>query len=175
LVSLHIFEQKYRDLLADLESNNLTFGILYANDDNPEYLGGLVQLDKVVKRYPTGESDIIVRCMGTFKLIKFFENYQDRLYAGGEIIELDISDGEPVDTSLKALYNDYHQTLRGYKLTDITLDYVANNMGLHLSDKVKYLSLGTMQKRQKFLKTRIKFQKFLLEQEKKSSGSFHLN
>ncbi len=64
MIPLHIFEPRYRQLLEDAEVKDIAFGIYYNQASNTEKLGSLVKLESVIKRYQTGESDIIVKCIG---------------------------------------------------------------------------------------------------------------
>ena len=65
---LHIFEPRYRQLLEDVEQEGIDFGIYYKSDENKSSIGSKMELVRVVKRYETGESDILVRCTGLFYL-----------------------------------------------------------------------------------------------------------
>ncbi len=61
LVPLHIFEPRYKQLLEDAENADIHFGIYFNNTINEEKIGSLMKLESVIKRYPRGESDIIVK------------------------------------------------------------------------------------------------------------------
>ena len=60
VVMLHIFEDRYKELLKDVEETNMSFGIYYQNDLNTSNLGTMVDLKEVHKRYEGGELDISV-------------------------------------------------------------------------------------------------------------------
>src|SRR5829696_7645205 len=85
LVPLHIFEPRYKQLLADAETLDIPFGIFCNHDYNKNKLGSLMKLESVIKRYPNGESDIIVRCMDIFAMDKMFRTYKSKLYPGGDV------------------------------------------------------------------------------------------
>ncbi|MFM7329294.1 MAG: hypothetical protein ACKO3B_11235, partial [Bacteroidota bacterium] len=85
MVPLHIFEPRYRQLLNDAETTDLEFGILLRHPMNGGGLGSMVRLERIIRKYPGGESDIIVRCHDFFHLDRYFDNYRDKLYPGGEI------------------------------------------------------------------------------------------
>lgn len=176
MVPLHIFEQRYRDLLVDLEDQDLTFGILFSDEQNTGNIGGLVRLERILKRYETGESDIIVKCTGTFKLIKFFDSYEGCLYSGGDIEEIESSEEYEVDSNLSEAFKEYFMLLRGERVNELsTLDDIAINMNLPLDDKLKYLSIKAHERKFNFLNSRIKLQKFILEQEIRYKDSYRMN
>ena len=55
LVPLHIFEPRYRQLLQDAETRDISFGIYFNHISNTNKLGSLVKLESVLKRYAGGE------------------------------------------------------------------------------------------------------------------------
>ena len=60
LVPLHIFEPRYKQLLHDAETDDISFGIYFSHEVNAEKIGSLMKLETIIKRYPAGEADIIV-------------------------------------------------------------------------------------------------------------------
>ena len=85
LVPLHIFEPRYQQLLSDCETNDITFGIYCTHDVNKKMIGSLMKLESILKRYPGGESDIIVRCLDIFSMDKLYRNCQAKMYPGGDV------------------------------------------------------------------------------------------
>ena len=86
LVPLHIFEPRYQQLLDDAETRDISFGIYYRDDANNKQIGALVKLESVIKRYPNGQADIIVKGLDLFEMQVFFQTYKDKLYPGGEVV-----------------------------------------------------------------------------------------
>jgi hypothetical protein len=85
MVPLHIFEPRYKELLHDAETKDISIGIFFNHVLNTEKIGSLVKLESVIKRYPQGESDIIVKCLDLFSMNKLFRAFRDKLYPGGEV------------------------------------------------------------------------------------------
>lgn len=84
LLALHIFEDRYQELVRDCEFSNITFGIpTYIN--NTMRYGTEMELVEVVKRYPSGASDILCTGKRAFELQDFYNTLGDKLYAGGEV------------------------------------------------------------------------------------------
>ncbi|GAA0726873.1 LON peptidase substrate-binding domain-containing protein [Aquimarina litoralis] len=81
---LHIFEQRYQQLIADCEEDGISFGVPTFIDKKLEY-GTEVTLQKVEKRYPNGASDVV--CVGTrvFRIKSFYPQLPGKLYAGGDV------------------------------------------------------------------------------------------
>ncbi len=176
LVPLHIFEQRYRELLTDVEQKDIEFGIFYAHPSNVGRLGALVRLESVIKRYETGESDIVVKGIDTFILSKYHDTLADKLYPGGEVFFLNSMDDVEVSGELRKEFEEYMK-MRNIKLdnTDYIIHDVANELDLSTVDRMKYLKLLTRDKRQHFVKERLQFRRKVLEREFISKDTFHLN
>lgn len=170
---LHIFEPRYRQLLKDVEDEGIDFGIYYRSDDNKSSIGSMMELVRVVKRYDSGESDILVRCKGVFYLEWFYEKLDNKLYPGGEITDLiyetaEIS--EDMSFELNALLE-----LRGQETGKYdTLTEAAITLNLKSEEKLSFVKMKT-DSREKFIKQHVEFNKALIDQEQKSKFSFHLN
>ncbi|MCX2761232.1 LON peptidase substrate-binding domain-containing protein [Aquimarina muelleri] len=83
-LSLHIFEKRYQQLIADCQKEGFLFGIPTFLDGKLEY-GTEVKLQEVAQKYPKGESDVV--CLGTrvFKISNFNQQYPGKLYSGGDV------------------------------------------------------------------------------------------
>ena len=84
LVPLHIFEPRYRQLLQDAEINDIQFGVYFSHDINDQKIGSLMKLESIIKRYPGGETDIIVKCEDIFSMDLLLRTYKSKLYPGGK-------------------------------------------------------------------------------------------
>src|SRR5690606_17265260 len=82
---LHIFEPRYKQLLEDAETSDISFGIFLNHECNLQRLGALMKLESVIKRYPGGESDIVVRCVDMFSMGKLYRTYKSKQYPGGDV------------------------------------------------------------------------------------------
>lgn len=175
LVPLHIFEPRYRQLLEDAESRDISFGIYLNHVANTRQLGSLVKLESVIKRYPSGESDIIVKCVDLFEMETMYRTYGDKLYPGGEVTcwNEDLMSG--VDEKLALEFIEYLQLLKiTQSALPITSFGVANELNLSVEDRLKFVILDA-NKKETFLISRLRFQSTLLKEAKKAKDVFHLN
>jgi hypothetical protein len=175
LVPLHIFEPRYRQLLQDAEINDMQFGVFFSHDVNQQKIGSLMKLESIIKRHPGGETDIIVKCEDIFNMDLLLRTYKTKMYPGGNVRLWNVM----IDTFPGAdLYERFAQYL---KLRNIAENYsvfnlfqIANELNLDSIDRYKFLTIEH-DRREYFLLNRVIFQIFLLEQEKKSKDTFHLN
>ncbi|AYB32128.1 LON peptidase substrate-binding domain-containing protein [Chryseolinea soli] len=175
LVPLHIFEPRYRQLLHDAEVNDVSFGIYFSHESNEQKIGSLMKLESIIKRYPGGETDIIVRCEDIFSLDMLLRTYKTKLYPGGHVRFWNVEVNAFPDHELYDLFLHY------LKLRNITQHFnvfnlfqVANELNLDLGDRYKFLTTPE-DRREAFLLNRMKFQVHILEQEERSKDNFHLN
>jgi hypothetical protein len=175
LVPLHIFEARYRQLLGDAENNDASFGIFCSHECNVEKLGALMKLESVIKRYPGGESDIIVRCTDIFTMDKLYRTYKSRLYPGGDVRTWEIKSDTMPGVDLYELFLQY-QAKRNINrhFTAFTLYQVAAELNLDLFDRYKFITLPG-DKKEIFLVKQLKFQLHIIRQEETSKDLFHLN
>lgn len=90
-IPLHIFEDRYQQLIQDCEEESITFGIPAVVDDEIKY-GTEITLDAVINRYENGSSDIICKAGRVFKVKEFYNPLGTKLYAGGMVDWLDNAD-----------------------------------------------------------------------------------
>lgn len=175
LVPLHIFELRYKQLLEDAEQADITFGIYFSHAMNIEKIGALMKLESVIKRYPGGEADIIVKCLDVFYLQTLFRTFKSRMYPGGEVVFWKADEQEIAGGRLNALFQDYLARRNITRHQGFFSPYhMAQELSFDLSERYHFL-MADMQERQRMLTTRIKFQMQLLEREALSRDLFHLN
>ena len=92
-VPLHIFEERYKQLINDCRTEAITFGIPVYIHDSIAY-GTEVQLAEVVNTYDSGAMDVVCVARQAFKVLTFDNEMEGKMYAGGVVQFLDnINDG----------------------------------------------------------------------------------
>jgi len=175
LVPLHIFEPRYKQLLEDVEQRDISFGIYFNHATNTEKLGAMVKLESVIKRYPGGESDIIVKCVDLFHMATLHRTYRDKLYPGGEVDLWKIKLSDSVTDKLRLEFESFRSlmNLKNYS-GDLSFFTIANELNLDFTDRLRFVLLDT-EKKESFLFSRLQYQKQLLQQVEKAKDVFHLN
>jgi Lon protease-like protein len=79
---LHIFEDRYKEMVGEAEAAGTEFGIVLARDGGIVNAGCTVLVESVLKRYPDGRLDILTRGQRRF-LIRALD--QDKDYLRGEV------------------------------------------------------------------------------------------
>ncbi|HEX4276384.1 MAG TPA: LON peptidase substrate-binding domain-containing protein [Bryobacteraceae bacterium] len=81
-VPLHIFEERYKEMVGEAEAAGTEFGIVLAKDGGIVNTGCTVVVESVLKHYPDGRFDVLTRGQRRF-LVKALD--QDKDYLRGEV------------------------------------------------------------------------------------------
>jgi hypothetical protein len=175
LVPLHIFEPRYRQLLHDCETSDIDFGIYCNHELNKNKIGSLMKLESIIKRYPTGEADIIARCVDNFRLDKLYRTYETKMYPGGDASLWKTNITKTPDVAVTESFLEFQ---RRRNITDhfatFSLYQIAVELNLDLFDRYKFLLLDE-EKKMLFVGSQLKYLIHLLKQEEESKGYYHLN
>lgn len=155
-VPLHIFEDRYKQLINDCRKEAITFGIPVYINDSIDY-GTEVQLMEVVNTYESGAMDVVCVARQIFRVISFDNTVDDRLYAGGEVEFIDnIKDSElsakqEVYSKLKDLYELMEVPFAPIELDMFNSYTLAHKMGLSFEQEYELLLLASENERLKFI------------------------
>ena len=69
LVPLHIFEERYRELIGECLESDEEFGLVYADDDGLREVGTRAAVVNVLMRFDDGRMDIVVEGRARFRLL----------------------------------------------------------------------------------------------------------
>lgn len=66
---LHIFEERYKEMIGDCLRDNLEFGVVLASEKGMANLGCTAVVERILKKYGDGRLDILVRGRRRFEII----------------------------------------------------------------------------------------------------------
>jgi Lon protease-like protein len=94
VVPLHIFEERYKAMIARCLDDRSEFGIVWLSDDGLKEIGCTAQVAEVLERALDGRMNILVRGGNPFRLI---ERQEDLVYPAGtvELLEDGPAEVEP--------------------------------------------------------------------------------
>ena len=145
-LALHIFEDRYQQLIADCETEAMTFGIPAYINKSLGY-GTQVRLNKVITRYDSGASDIVCDGLRVFKIRDFKNTWKDRLYAGADIDFLpNIEDGKDSQRLrfiglVKELYLTLEVELPSFDPLLVNSFSFAHKIGLSLEQELQLIQI----------------------------------
>ncbi len=97
ILPLHIFEERYKQLISECEKEGKEFGINFSQKDEIAKVGCSALITKIVKRYADGKLDILVQGQRRYELGTLVTS--SRLYSVGRVQFLN-QDVESVDVAL---------------------------------------------------------------------------
>jgi Lon protease-like protein len=131
---LHIFEPRYREMIAECIAGNAAFGVVRAQRDGLAVIGCTAQVVRVMHRYSDGRSDILSQGMDRFEIQQLNDS---RNFLQAEI-DLLPDTGEPAARSAREECVALHfEALQLTGVSDIPLH-------LNLDAPVAYLLAATM-------------------------------
>ncbi|MBT8187678.1 MAG: LON peptidase substrate-binding domain-containing protein [Croceitalea sp.] len=179
-VPLHIFEERYRQLINDCREEAVTFGIPVYINKIIEF-GTEVQLVEVVNTYDGGEMDIICVARQVFRVLTFENEMDGKLYAGGEVEFLESAndaDESLRDEVIKLIEKLYH--LMAVELPVVSVDKFnsyafAHKMGLSFEQEYELLQLTNETERLLYIKHHLKSTIGVLNQINKTKAVIEMN
>ena len=154
-LNLHIFEPRYRELLADIEEGGSCFGVCVFTDKLSGF-GTEVMLEKINKRYEDGRLDVQTRGLRAFKILTFENPIEGKLYAGGEITFL--KDDTKITDVLHHEFIFYLKEMLHLLNYDVQFDPLqinsftfAHKLGLRLEEELELLQMESESERMEFL------------------------
>ena len=88
---LHIFEDRYKEMIAEVLRDKLEFGVVLASEKGIVNTGCSATIDRVLKEYPDGRLDILTRGRRRFEVLLLNE---ERSFLRGAVEFFD-DDAEP--------------------------------------------------------------------------------
>ncbi len=95
---LHIFEERYKEMVGDAIRAKSEFGIVLAKEEGIVNAGCSVVVAEVMKTYPDGRMDVMTRGIRRFEIVGLNE---DKSYLRGEVEFFDDDDSDPAPAELQ--------------------------------------------------------------------------
>lgn len=95
---LHIFEERYKEMVGEAIRTGSEFGIVLAKEEGIVNAGCTVKVEEVLKKYEDGRMDILTRGSRRFEILGLNE---DKSYLRGEVQFFDDDDPGPAPADLQ--------------------------------------------------------------------------
>jgi Lon protease-like protein len=149
---LHIFEPRYKEMIAECMAQNREFGVVRAVEQRLAEVGCTAEIVTVVKEYPDGRLDLVTEGRQRFELLAVNE---ERSFLQAEVLIIDDEPGTPSqeDTARAIQLHSELLALAGARQDLAAADpaqlsfYLAASLPLDLDFKQKLLSLRTESER----------------------------
>ncbi len=181
-VPLHIFEERYKQMIGECLDNNTEFGLVWGTDDNFKDIGCAARVVGLLNRFPDGRMNILIEGTRCFRVI---QQYDIHPYISGFIEEVEDAD-EAFDIALgnraKKLYSEALKLSSGWISPQIpamelgVLSYIlAANLTLSLDEQQALLESTSPNERLKTVSNALeKSLVTLREVKRRTRGNGHL-
>jgi len=147
---LHIFEERYKQLINECLEDNSTFGIPAVVDQTVVSVGTEVEIVSLDRTYGGGEMDLTTKGTQRIRIENFFEVVGGKLYPGGdvEMLEENYQTNEALQAQVWGLLEQLHEALGiqkkyGDEPKDLFTYNIGHHIGLTLTQEFELLSLNS--------------------------------
>lgn len=154
-VKLHIYEERYKQLISDCLDNEAHFGIPFSVNGKVKTYGVEVSIKKVIKVFENGEMDIMVQGERVFTILDYSSTLKPKLY-GAAVIQYEDEEMPKATHYLQELAMEY-LSLSQNKMVDyetfdaVSLYDVANLLQLSVKEKYQLITIKTVDEKEKYL------------------------
>lgn len=177
--TLHIFEERYKQLIADCLENDAHFGIPFLYQNSMGDYGIEVKISNVIKTFDNGELDIAIEGIRVFKLIEFSSILSPKLYGAG-IISYEDDLVEKPSMLLQELTREYLWIAQQRSVSEDAFDHadiysIARLLDLSSPEKYDLIKTTSVKEKDEILRAKIKLFIYLIKAENDLKSKFVLN
>ena len=149
---LHIFEPRYKEMIAECLAQRVTFGVVRALEQGLAEVGCTAEIVSIVKEYPDGRLDLVTEGRKRFELLRV---NQERSFLQAEVLMIEDEPGRPLPEDTARAIELHAQLLaiagaqQDLSAADPSLlsFYLAGSLPLDLDFKQKLLALRSESQR----------------------------
>lgn len=158
-LNLHIFEPRYKQLIAECFTAKKLFGIPVVVNTKAQEFGTLLEIIELSKVYDTGEMDIKTKGIKVFRMLEQIKEIPEKLYSGAIVSYPENYNNGSSRLMQKIMTNlrELHQILKIEKVfskpdAELNAFEIAHHIGLSLEEEYELLLLQDELHRQEYLK-----------------------
>ncbi len=106
---LHIFEERYKEMIGEVLRDRQEFGVVLASEKGVVNTGCTATIDKVLRRYPDGRLDILTRGRRRFEILLLND---ERQFLRGAVEFFDDEASEPATPEILKLAVDGYNEMQ---------------------------------------------------------------
>jgi Lon protease-like protein len=110
---LHIFEDRYKEMIGEVIRDRLEFGVILANEKGIVNTGCTALIDKVLREYPDGRMDILARGRRRFEVVMLND---ERAFLRGSVEFFDDEEESAIAPDVRQRAIDGYQEVSSEKL-----------------------------------------------------------
>jgi Lon protease-like protein len=162
-LNLHIFEDRYKQLVSDCYKEKKLFGIPPVLKNKISETGTLVEVAEIVKRYDDGRMDITTRGISIYRILEVIDSIPAKLYNGAIVKHLSADESgssrqiQRVIDAIRELHRLLHIKKEFSKPDEELKSYdIAHEAGLSIEEEYELLNLLREEQRVEYLRRHLK-------------------
>ncbi len=116
---LHIFEERYKQMIADVQRSKPEFGVVLAGEKGIVNTGCTASIEKVVKQYPDGRMDLLTIGRRRFEIILLND---EKPYLRGAVEFFDDEGSDPISPEVRKRVVEAYNDIRSLPSVGATTD-----------------------------------------------------
>ena len=112
---LHIFEDRYKEMMAEVIRDRLEFGVVLASEKGIVNTGCTAMVDKVLRQYPDGRMDLLTHGLRRFEIVLLND---ERSFLRGSVEFFDDDESEPPSPDIQKRAIDGYNELQALSSND---------------------------------------------------------
>lgn len=162
-LNLHIFEEKYKQLISECYKEKKMFGIPPVLKNKISETGTLMQVTEIVKKYDDGRMDITTKAVSLYRILEVVDSIPAKLYSGAIVKHVE-NDETGTSKQLQKIIDavrELHKLLHVHKNfnkpdAEIKSYDLAHDAGLSLDEEYELLCLPREDQRIEYLRRHLK-------------------
>ena len=114
-LALHIFEERYKEMIADVLRGKSEFGVVLAGDKGIVNTGCTATVERVVKQYPDGRMDLETLGRRRFEIMMLND---EKPYLRGVVEFFDDEESEPIPPEVRKRVMEGYNELRNLEASE---------------------------------------------------------
>jgi Lon protease-like protein len=110
-LALHIFEERYKEMIGECLEKQTEFGVVLAQENSMENIGCTARITEVVKKYDDGRLDILVKGGRRFEIM-FLDRSKSYLRGAPQFFEEEAADVPAEDERRKQAMEVYGEVVK---------------------------------------------------------------
>lgn len=157
-VLLHVFEPRYKQLMAESAESGNSFGIVTIVPGGASSVGTEMRFERLLRTYDDGKMDVTTRGLRVFQLKSFQREVEGKLYSGGQVSYLrnDPKVDPEIQSALVQLFN--RMRYRAGSRQVIAAPYpenlsflIGHDVGMNQAQELQLLTMAAERNRQAYL------------------------
>lgn len=133
---LHIFEERYRDLIGECLDEGRDFGLVLADDEGMREVGTRCGVIEVIDRFPDGRLNIVVEARERIQLVDVADGVS---FTTAEVAPLPDEDGDaPTDDEIEECLAAYARVVDAAEAELEELDLDADSIAFQIAARIDF-------------------------------------